>query len=374
MRIFQKIKNFFKPKISTLNTIFIDEKKICKNLETIQNLQKNSQIFPVLKSNAYWHGIIQMLEIFKKNKKNFDYIAVDSLPEYDIIAKNSKYKILLLSETLHENYQFFDFKRTTFVVYNLETLEFLKNLNKKIKIHLFLNTGMNREWIQEKNLEKFLKILKHQKNIELEWILSHFHSADDNNNSIEEQVQIFKKFFEKIQKYWLNPKYRHIGASSWIIKLEDNFFNSYRAGIILYWYNPTNEKLDISPALSLESTIIWIQNITKNEWVSYNHKWKSIFPSTIATIPFGYFEGLDRKMSGKIFYKFNQKFYEQVGNICMNISSVLGDKNMKIGDKIEIISDDENDKNSIKNLAKINSTIEYEILVKLDKNIRRVVR
>jgi hypothetical protein len=65
---------------------------------------------------------------------------VDSVIEYQYALKYTKKSIILLSETLKENYEFFDFKRTSFVVYNIDTLKYLKSLDKNIKIHLFLNT------------------------------------------------------------------------------------------------------------------------------------------------------------------------------------------------------------------------------------------
>jgi alanine racemase len=70
---------------------------------------------------------------------------VDSFPEYNIVRRHSKFNVLIMGETLPVNYKEFNFKRTTFCVYNLETLQALSKLNKKLKIHLFLNTGMNRE-------------------------------------------------------------------------------------------------------------------------------------------------------------------------------------------------------------------------------------
>jgi hypothetical protein len=79
-----------------------------------------------------------MLEILKDEE--FPYLVVDSFPEYQIIHNNSKFNILIMGETLPENYNFFDYRRTTVAIYNIETLKYLISLDKKIKIHLFINT------------------------------------------------------------------------------------------------------------------------------------------------------------------------------------------------------------------------------------------
>jgi hypothetical protein len=68
------------------------------------------------------------------------YLAIDSYPEYQIIKNNSRHRILLLGETLPENYKKFDTNRVTFCVYSESVLESLGRLKKPVMIHLFLNT------------------------------------------------------------------------------------------------------------------------------------------------------------------------------------------------------------------------------------------
>lgn len=372
------IKEKLKPQTETLNTIFISREKVLKNIDFIQDLQKESALFPVLKSNAYGHGIVQMLEIFKK--KDFPYVVVDSFPEYQIVHKKSKLPILLLGETLKENYKFFDTKRTAFAVYNSETLEYLWKMWKKIFIHVFLNTGMNREWIKEEWLNSFLLSLKQFPNILLEWVMSHFYSADKkDNSSINEQITLFKKMYKKIEEFGFAPKWRHIGASAWILQMNDGFFNAFRPWIICYWYNPLEFELPwktdrLEPALSLISRVVSIQDIKKWEWISYSHNWKAEKEEKVATIAFGYAEWFFRSLSGKLFFSHKNQIFQQIGNICMNLSIFLADENIKIWDKITVISCDKNTNNSINYIAKSAQTIPYEILVKLDKGIRRVVK
>ncbi len=107
-----------------------------------------------------------MLEIYRG--QDFPYMAVDSLPERQIVARNSDFDILLMGETFAENYHFFDFERTAFSVYTLETLQALAQLKRKIKIHIFLNTGMNREGLQDFEILDFIELLKKNPQIKLE--------------------------------------------------------------------------------------------------------------------------------------------------------------------------------------------------------------
>jgi len=142
--MFQFLRKLFTPNIQPMNKIIISKKNILRNLSYLQSLQSNIQLFPVLKSNAYGHGLKQITKIL--NKTDVPYLVVDSYPEYAIVKKDSKKQILLLGETSDKNYKRFDYKRVTFCIWNDSTIQYLGRLNKKIRVHLFLNTWMNREW------------------------------------------------------------------------------------------------------------------------------------------------------------------------------------------------------------------------------------
>ena len=137
------LKRLFHPRVTPMNTIYIDHDAILHNMQHLQKLQPHAVLFPVIKSNAYGHGIKQIVQIL--DKTDVPYVVVDSFPEYCIVKKQSDKNILLLGETLPENYRFFDPKKVTFCVYNLRTLEKLGQSGKPTKIHLFINTGMQRE-------------------------------------------------------------------------------------------------------------------------------------------------------------------------------------------------------------------------------------
>jgi alanine racemase len=141
--MFTFLRNLFKPKVEPMNIIHLDKKALLDNFVYLKSLHPQARLFPVVKSNAYGHGLDQMLQVYKR--VDVPYLVVDSFPEYSIIERHSKHNVLVLGETYAKNYKEFDLKRTAFAVYNVETLHGLAKLKKKLKVHLFLNTGMNRE-------------------------------------------------------------------------------------------------------------------------------------------------------------------------------------------------------------------------------------
>ena len=376
--MFSFIKDRFKPNIEPMNRIYISQSALLHNYNYLQSLKPHADLFPVIKSNAYGHGIDNILKIYKWLP--IKYIVVDSFPEYNIVRRHSKFNVLIMGETLPVNYKEFNSKRTTFCVYNLETLQALSKLDKKLKIHLFLNTGMNREWIDADLLPNALEFLKTCPKITIEWVMSHLFSA--NPLDIEKQIDAFKMMYAQILDYWHVPTYRHIWASTWVLKIQDDFFNAYRPWLALYGYNPLAEEdpdyelwQKLQPALSMSSIITAINSVPYNEWVSYDPQWKQLEKTDkiTVTVPFGYAEWMPRAVREKIEIEHESENLKQIGNVCMNLSCYLWNDKILIWDEVFLLEEDQSVLASISWWAKAAGTIPYEILVHLDRGIRREI-
>jgi len=117
------LKQRLQPQISTLNTIEIHQEEILQNLTFLQSRKTNETIFPVLKSNAYGHGLKEISTILKNT--NVPYICVDSFPEYQIVKDYAQKKVLIMGETFPENYRHYNPRHATLVVYTLATIKYL---------------------------------------------------------------------------------------------------------------------------------------------------------------------------------------------------------------------------------------------------------
>ena len=369
-----------------MNILRVSKKAILNNLDYLQSLQPHAAIFPVLKSNAYGHWLKQMVRVLKWI--NVPYLAIDSYPEYQIVKSNSRHRILLLWETLPENYRKFDTNRVTFCVYSESVLEVLWRLKKPVMVHLFLNTGMNREGIDEDQLDNFLEILKQYPTIQVEGVMSHLHSADQTDfeltgegfASIQKQIDLFKKIYYKILDHGHAPIWRHLWNSAGMFKIKDDFFNAYRPGLALYWYNPLDSQdsyyrlwKNLKPALSIVSRVVSIHTVWPWDGVSYNHKHTFSEREIVASVPFGYSEWLPRSASWLLKYRIWKKTYSQIWTICMNLSSFLADDKIKVWSEVEIISENSGNENSLVNLSQASGCIPYECLVRFDKWMRREI-
>jgi len=360
-------------KISTLNRVEVIAENILHNFDYFQKENQHTKLFPVLKSNAYGHGLKQIVQILES--RGVEYFVVDSYYEALQIREISNRSVLMLGYTKPENYKYFNFKKLAITIFDIESLKRLGELGKKINIHLFINTGMNREGISIKEIPLYLTELKKYSALNLEGICTHLADADNESNEFtQKQYQLFKQAINIIENQNFHPKYKHISATGGSFKIKDSQLNAIRLGIGLYGYNP-NKLFDtnLKPALRVISTVVSVQTLKTGDKVSYNCTFQAEKDMKIALLPVGYYECLDRKLSNKGFIKVKGEFLPIVGRVCMNLTCIDAKHlDLKIGDEVIVISENPADKNSIENIAQTIDTISYEVLVKISSSIRRV--
>lgn len=164
---------------------------------------------------------------------------------------------------------------------------------------------MNREGVREIGLDALLAVLAKYPNLSVEGVCSHLSSADETDfRPTEKQIAVFKRCCARIEAAGHRPVFRHIGASAGLLKIDDPFFNAFRPGIALYGFNPLSKTdsayangAGLKPVMKVFSTITAVQETAAEEGVGYNLTRTVGKGSKIAAVPFGYFEGLDRKLS-----------------------------------------------------------------------------
>ncbi|MFA6514599.1 MAG: alanine racemase [Patescibacteria group bacterium] len=371
------LRQFIKPKYETLNRIEIDAKNLVDNFYYLKSLQPEAEILPVLKANAYGHGLKEICLIL--NKTAASMVVVDSYPEAQIAYRYFKGKILILGEMPLKAYNYTKLKKTEFVVYNEITLKYLARFKKKAAVHLFINSGMNREGI--KDLESFIiNNKKYLDKVEVTGLCSHLASADNLSVMNTVQEDNFMNALDILRAAGYFPRWIHLGNSAAVFRSENKFLTAFRPGLALYGYSPfADEEVTaaskLKPALEVFSQIVSIQKLGANESVSYNETYRSATENKIAVVPFGYFEGLDRRLSNRaqfLVYGRDKFFAHIAGRVCMNLTCLeVGNNDVKIGDEVKLVSKQKDDPNSVVNLSLLMDTIPYEFLVKFQTNIRK---
>jgi alanine racemase len=346
----------------SLNTIEINKRNLLFNFDFFKK-ESGLGIWPVLKSNAYGHGIKQVVKILED--RDFDYLMVDGYHEVLEIRKITKRPVLMIGEIRSENFSRINWKNVTMMVGDRETIKALGECGKKVTIHLKVNTGMNRQGVEVEEVEKTIKLIKKYPKLKLEGVFSHLAGVDD-----KKQIKKFEEVLKIIEKSGIKIKYAHLAATAGVGKIKNPKINAVRLGIGLYGLENENLK----PVLSFKSCFTVLRRIKSGEKVSYGGIWQAKKDTNIGVIPVGYNEGLDRRLSNKGFVKYKNKFYPIIGRICMNMAMTdLGNTKARLFDEVEVVSNNRLDKNSIENMAKQCGTISYDLLVKINPSVRRIV-
>ncbi len=352
--------------------IEIDTKTLKNNVKNIIKARNNYDYYvAVIKGKAYGCGY-EVAKYLVDTKIN--YLAVATINEALEVRKyiNKDFPILCLQPVdINEIEQCIDNNITiTIPDYNYYKKLIKKELKTKIKVHLKLNTGMNRIGIDKKQEinEIYDNLITNKKyNIELEGIYSHFATLGIVDTEWDEQVNRFKNLTNKID---LNKiKMIHMYSSNSLsIHPKLDFCNTVRIGQLLFGNNFSNinengfinklkkikrehirktKKLsnlnkdffiDTKPVFKLISTIESIKDVNAMERVGYDGEYLATENIKVAMVPIGYADGLNKSFTNK-YVLINNKEYQIIGEINMCMTLIKVDNEVKLGDKVTFIGD-----------------------------------
>jgi alanine racemase len=387
-----------------LITVEISRERLLHNLNQFAAMGSEDNgngigsIAPVLKSNAYGHGLFEIADILENENRrsgsggtHIPFFVVDSYFEAIALRTHGiRTPLLVVGYTRPETIVASRLSKTAFTITSIETLKSVARFDRPISIHIKIDTGMHRQGLLPDEIDTAIDIVKNGRMI-LEGICSHFSDADNADPAFtEKQIGIWNMVVAKFKAAFpTNPiKYFHTSATDGHRHAAKIDANISRLGIGLYGLSddPTfAQKMDLKPVLEMKTIITGVKKIKAGETVGYGKTFVAPRNMIIATIPVGYFEGLNRKLSsgmgnGLVHVGENRLLCPIIGRISMNITiiDVSGtfEKNAQaahIGMPVVAISNNADNPNSIAAIAKKSGTITYEIAVHIPAHLKRVV-
>lgn len=340
----------------------------------------DTRILAVVKADAYGHGAIEVSKTLEA--LGCDMLGV-ALCEEGMELRNAGIclPIVILSGVYKGQLDEVVEYNLTPVLFDSELARDLNNtalqLNKKIKVHVKIDTGMGRLGLLEHEISVFFDKLRKLQNIELEGVLSHFAEADEENKGFsEEQIRRFREAIGKIESSGTNIPMKHIANSAGIVSLPSSVFNLVRPGIMLYGSYPAEDfksKIDLLPAMNLSTRIEHLKSVPKGFSVSYGRTFVTNRKSLIATIPVGYGDGYLRSFSGKADVIVKGKRVPVIGRVCMDLTmvDVTDIPDVKVGDGVVLLGKDNNEEITAEELANYAGTIPYEIYCAINQRVPR---
>ena len=372
--------------------IEISKKNLIHNVKFLKTkLNKDVNFGAVVKSNAYGHGIKEVSTIlYKHGVKHF---MVNTLEEALLLKeKGIKAFILIMGYIPMQNLEIAVKEGFRFVFYNKKTIKFLKNIYNKNKekplIHIKIETGTNRQGVNIKELKDFIKELLNA-GIKPEGIYTHFANIEDTTDHSYAYYQLtrFKKAQEMIKASGITPKYVDTACSAAILLFKETHFNLVRAGISLYGLWPSKEtylsylikhgkeNTNLKPVLTWKTVIAQIKDIEEGECISYGCSYRTTYPSKIAVLPVGYYEGYDRRLSNIGYVLIKGKRAPVKGRVCMNMVmvDVTHIEDVKVGDEVILIGESGKEKITADDMAQLLGTINYEVVTRINNTLPRVI-
>ncbi|HMT02699.1 MAG TPA: alanine racemase [Burkholderiales bacterium] len=362
------------------NTIIeIDSKQFIKNLQTIRKQINNLKFCLPVKANAYGHGLVGMCLIAEPY---IDYFAVACLEEGQKLRQNGIVKPILVFGGFSEE------EIPDLITQNLEitisshykaqlVIKYCKAKKINCKVHIKVDTGMNRIGVRLENAMKLIHEILNTKELNLIGVYSHFASSDSIDQGFSlMQLKNFTKLVQDIKS--INPNIIcHLANSGGIINYPDSYFDMVRPGILAYGYLPIqpihNQFKEIKPCFSLKSKVIYFKVVAKNQIISYNQSYITKKDTRVVTIPIGYGDGYRRMLTniGEVLIRGNK--YKVAGIICMDMFMVdIGNSESYVGDEVILIGKQNEEEITLESIAQKCNTIINEILVGFNERIPRV--
>lgn len=349
--------------------LIVNVNSIENNIKKIKDYLPNTKIMPIVKANGYGTFLNHCPDILNE----FDYVGVALLDEAIELRKNGyKNKILILYPLSKEEYE--ESKKYDFILNGSNIFDICDN-KKEIKVHTEIETGMGRTGLQEKEFNKYIINLKTYKNIQVDGLFTHLSTNSDETFSLK-QIDRFNRSIEEFKNNGINLNNIHLSSSGGLKYHNPDLYNMVRIGLLIYGYYPNNSLkgvLDLEPSMVLKSNISYLKTIEKGDTVGYNKNFIAEDKTTVATIPFGFADGLLTLETGEPYVIVNGQKAKIIG-ICMDnmMLDVTGIEDIKVGKEVYIW---DNDKLTMDEIGEwCNGICNYEVMSSISTRVPRVLR
>jgi alanine racemase len=340
-----------------------------ENIEYVYNKVKKPMM-AIIKANAYGHGYKEVGEALKDNPHISMYGVATLKEAIDLRKIGIEKDILVLGPIPLDDIDIaiqYDISLTMFSIDYLKEIKKYHNNKKPVKVHIKIDTGMNR--LGFKNINDYSEMMKmiDSKIFNIEGIFTHFATADEPEkyDEYKKQLSMFYKILDN-QKF----KYIHCQNSAAMLYHHEEISNLSRIGIVMYGIDPTGEENPkLKQVMSLYSKVSMLKIVPKGEKIGYGMTYQTKQDEYIATVPIGYADGIIRANQGRNVY-INGKTYPIVGRVCMDQMMVKVDETVKLHDKVEIFGEHI----SICSMAKDLNTIPYEIPCLISERVERIYK
>ncbi len=381
-----------------LQYIEISRSALLHNLQIFRDIAPQSKLMAVVKSNAYGHGIKEVVHILKEK---IDWFGVNNLEEANSIRSiDPSSSILVMGENgmglLDHIPTFLEKDHHKGKVHlTLSCKESISNLTRNkhlssLPFHLKVDTGLSRLGSSIEGFTSLMRFIQNRQHLFWTGIMTHLANVEDvtDQDYAQEQLESFRVVCQKALQIKANL-ICHAAASAATLLLPESRLDMIRVGISLYGLWPSDKTRlslllksdkkkgnpELRPVLSWRSRIIHIHEVKSGNFVGYGATYRAEEDKKIAVLPSGYYEGYSRSLSGNSYVLIRSNRAPVLGRVSMNMISV--DVSLipqaQVGDMATLIGSDGSETITADFLADRSGTIHYEIVSRIHPQIPRIV-
>lgn len=329
----------------------------------------------VLKANGYTHGAIEIGKILEV--EGCSYFGVATLEEAIELRAHVQTPILVFGHVLARDFSLAVKHRITVTLHSKEQIEDLLNYEKDkmedLKVHIKVDTGMNRLGLFQKDVnETILKLQAY--GIFVEGLYSHFSTADEEDTSYyKKQLLLFQELLKLLKEQDIEIPYTHINNSAGTLQNDDPNTTLSRIGLALYGYDPRafsmrKKELTLYPVGCFTTIIVQKRKIVKNEKVSYGGLFTVPEDGWIYTIPVGYADGFFRyNTNTEVYIPYLKKRIQIAGRVCMDQTILFSTEEIPLYEHVELFGEHI----PVEEIADRGHTIIYEVLCGISERVVR---
>lgn len=353
--------------------------RLTANYRAIETAVSPATVMPILKANAYGHGLVEVAQHLEMLEA--PYFGVAYLEEGILLREAGvQTPILVLGGIIGNQIPLFIEHDLTITASSVEKLTQIDktavHLKKRAKVHLKIDTGMERIGVHYYSAQPLLEASLRCQMTDVEGIYSHFANADTADKTHAElQKERFNQVLAFYDTHGITPPMRHLANSGGILQHPASHLDMVRAGILLYGVYPSDEvprSVVVEPCMTWKSRIVYFKVVQPHHPISYGSTWQSDHMVRVVTLPVGYGDGYFRGMSDKAEVIIRGKRYPVVGRICMdqmmvNLEWETGYNN----DEVILLGDSEGVSIRVEEMAQWANTIPYEIMTNINTRVPR---
>jgi alanine racemase len=358
----------------------ISGQALTANFRAFRRHAPNTRIMPVLKADAYGHGLLQCARLF--GDAGADAFGVAFVEEGITLRRAGFHQpILIMGGIVGSQISLFlehDLDITASSVFKLEAInETAAGMGCRARVHLKIDTGMNRIGQNWRTSRQLFEAAKRCTHVEIAGIYSHLAVAEDFHSDFTElQITRFRRALDEAESLGISVGLRHLVNSAGAIRFPDAHFDMIRPGLGLFGVHAAPELQDIfplEPALSLISEIVYVKRVHKGEGVSYGLLWSAPEDVWLATVAVGYGDGYPRLLGRNASVLISGKRYPIVGAVCMDQLMVnLGQDRYHVGEPVVLWGKQGQQEITLWDLCKPSGFVPYELPIFLTGRVPRV--